>query len=511
MKFVLKAVLSVTFFTAIDRILGFVFKIYLSRELGAVGMGVYQVALSVFFLLLTVTTSGLPLIVSKKTAQSGQNGKTMHGTVSAALLVGLASAVLVCLVVVLLQKPLGKMMASPESMTLLLFMLPGVLFSGVYAALRGNLWGKQKYTTMSIIEVVEQTLRILLTVLLFMLGFNKLKMTAVSLSASCAVTALLCAVCYFSGKGKLASPKGEIVPLLRSSVPITCVRAASSAVSSVIAIVVPFILMKAGNTREQAMYLFGASVGMALPLLYLPVTVVGSLAYVMIPTLSKAYGSGNLSSARRQIETAVTLSIVVAALFVPAFAALGLPVGKLVYDNVDAGRFLSHAAWLLIPVSLENIVSSMLNSLDLEKRGFVNYMIGSAVIFAVLGMFCRNFSVDVLIYALGAGWTISSILDLLAIKKRVGIRFTFIMPLVLSCLLVLPATLLVKTLFSLLGSLPHLLAIAISGGIGCVFMLVLSVVFGILDVSLFFKKKTQKPNAKKKAKKPCKSIAKTTL
>ena len=144
MKFVLKAVLSVTFFTVIDRVLGFVFKIYLSRELGAVGMGVYQVALSVFFLLLTVTTSGLPLIVSKKTAQSSGGGKTMHGTVSAALLIGIGSALLVCLAVILLKNPIGKMMASAESMTLLLFMLPGVLFSGIYAALRGNLWGKQK-------------------------------------------------------------------------------------------------------------------------------------------------------------------------------------------------------------------------------------------------------------------------------------------------------------------------------------------------------------------------------
>ena len=505
MKFVLKAVLSVTFFTMIDRVLGFVFKIYLSRELGAVGMGVYQVALSVFFLLLTVTTSGLPLVVSKKTAQSGKNGQAMHGTTTAALIVGVCSALLVCLVVVLLQKPIGKMMASPESMTLLLFMLAGVLFSGVYAALRGNLWGKQKYTTMSVIEVIEQTLRILLTVLLFTLGFNKLKMTAVSLSASCLVTAVLCAVCYFSGKGRLASPKGEIVPLLRTSVPITCVRAASSAVNSVIAILVPFILVTAGNTREQAMYLYGASVGMALPLLYLPVTVVGSLAYVMIPTLSKAYGDGNLSSARRQIETAVTLSVVVAALFVPAFAALGLPVGKLVYDNIDAGRFLARAAWLLIPVSIENIVSSMLNSLDLEKRGFINYMIGSAVIFAVLGAFCRNFSVDVLIYAFGAGWTVSSILDLMCIRKRVGIRFTFVMPLLLSCLLVLPATLLVRTLFSLLSNLPQLVAIAISGSLGCAFMLILSVVFGILDISLFFKKKPRK----KKTQQAHKTIAKT--
>ena len=65
----MKAVLSVTFFTVIDRVLGFIFKIYLSRELGAVNMGVYQVALSIFFLLLTATTSGIPLIVSKLMAK----------------------------------------------------------------------------------------------------------------------------------------------------------------------------------------------------------------------------------------------------------------------------------------------------------------------------------------------------------------------------------------------------------------------------------------------------------
>lgn len=100
------AVFTVTFFTVIDRVLGFVFKIYLSREMGAVQMGVYQVALSIFFLLLTATTSGLPLIVSKLTAkyETAGNRRAQHGTVSAALIVGLLSAVLVCGVTVLLRR-----------------------------------------------------------------------------------------------------------------------------------------------------------------------------------------------------------------------------------------------------------------------------------------------------------------------------------------------------------------------------------------------------------------------
>lgn len=498
----IRAVFTVTFFTVIDRILGFVFKIYLSRELGAVQMGVYQVALSIFFLLLTATTSGLPLIVSKLTAKFEANGnrRAAHGTTTAALIVGIASALIVCGITVLLRAPIGKMMASPESMTVLLFMLPGVLFSGIYAAFRGNLWGKQKYTAMSVVEVIEQVSRIALTALLFLMGCNKLKVTALALSASCGVTAVCCIACFFAYKGKMSSPKGQIAPLIASSVPITFVRASSSVVNSVVALVVPMILVGMGHTNEQALYIFGSSIGMAMPLLYIPITVVGSLAYVMIPTLSSAYASGNMAAARRQIETALKFSAVIAALFVPAFWALGSPIGKFVYDNADAGKFLAHSAWLLVPVSIENIASSMLNSLDLEKRGFINYMIGSAVLFAILALFCRNFSIDILSLGLGASLTVSTVLDLICIRKRTGIRFTFVTPLVISCLLVFPAAFLTKTVFSLLSYLPLLFSISASALVGCIFMFLLSTVFGIIDFGVIRGKKNPKKQLKSVAK-----------
>ena len=78
-------------------------------------MGVYQVALSIFFLLLTATTSGIPLIVSKLTAkyELERNTRESHSVVSAALIVGLGSAVLVCGATILLRAPIGKLMASP--------------------------------------------------------------------------------------------------------------------------------------------------------------------------------------------------------------------------------------------------------------------------------------------------------------------------------------------------------------------------------------------------------------
>lgn len=74
-KTIFSAVFTLSVFTVIDRALGFIFKIFLSRELGAAMLGVYQVALSFFFVLLTATTSGIPLIVSKLTAKYRISGE----------------------------------------------------------------------------------------------------------------------------------------------------------------------------------------------------------------------------------------------------------------------------------------------------------------------------------------------------------------------------------------------------------------------------------------------------
>ena len=84
----MSAVFTLTLFTVLDRALGFGFKIYLSRELGAASLGLYQVALSFFFVLLTATTSGIPLVVSKMTARYRLTGEIKReGSLTAAALV----------------------------------------------------------------------------------------------------------------------------------------------------------------------------------------------------------------------------------------------------------------------------------------------------------------------------------------------------------------------------------------------------------------------------------------
>ena len=57
MKSILKSVALISVFSVLTRLLGFLLRIFLSRTIGAEALGLYQVALSVFMVLLTVVSS----------------------------------------------------------------------------------------------------------------------------------------------------------------------------------------------------------------------------------------------------------------------------------------------------------------------------------------------------------------------------------------------------------------------------------------------------------------------
>ncbi|MDR2635183.1 MAG: oligosaccharide flippase family protein, partial [Clostridiales bacterium] len=64
-----KSVATVTAFSVMTRMLGFVFKIYMSRTFGAETVGLYQIGMSVLSLLFAFTASGISPILSRRVAE----------------------------------------------------------------------------------------------------------------------------------------------------------------------------------------------------------------------------------------------------------------------------------------------------------------------------------------------------------------------------------------------------------------------------------------------------------
>lgn len=71
--------------------------------------------------------------------------------------------------------------------------------------------------------------------------------------------------------------------------PITAVRAGGSLVGSAVAVLLPAMLIRAGATQTEALQMFGVVSGMAIPILSIPSTVIGSISLVLVPELSEDF------------------------------------------------------------------------------------------------------------------------------------------------------------------------------------------------------------------------------
>ena len=60
------------------KVLGALYRIPLTNILGSYGMGLYQLVFPLFSLLLTISTAGIPVAVSKLVAEKIALGKTNH-------------------------------------------------------------------------------------------------------------------------------------------------------------------------------------------------------------------------------------------------------------------------------------------------------------------------------------------------------------------------------------------------------------------------------------------------
>ena len=212
MKSLFKTVFIIIFFTGITRLFGFIFRIWLSRTIGAEALGIYQISFSVFMVLLTLVSSGIPLIISRLTAKhiANKDKKAEYQTLTTAIVISLILSLVICAIVLIFQKPISHIFADETCMAILLMLLPALVFSSVYSAIRGNLWGRNKYVTSCSAELFEQVMRMIICYLL-LCGiwpiFSGAVGAALSLSIACLCSCLFVIFLYFKSGGRFAKPR----------------------------------------------------------------------------------------------------------------------------------------------------------------------------------------------------------------------------------------------------------------------------------------------------------------
>ena len=149
------AVLAVA--TALVKVIGAIYKIPLNRLLGKSGFGYFNTAYDIYAVLLTVSTTGLPVAMSRMISESRTLGRTRQirqiyrVSLVVFLIIGLAGAGGMAI----LCKQLAALMSQKESWFAILCLSPAVLFICLVSADRGYFQGQSNMVPTSVSQILE--------------------------------------------------------------------------------------------------------------------------------------------------------------------------------------------------------------------------------------------------------------------------------------------------------------------------------------------------------------------
>lgn len=490
-----------TLFSVLTRLIGFLFKIYLSRIISTETLGLYSIVLSIYMVFITLVGAGMPTTISKATASNkvSNNYQNTHSMVSSGIILELLFSIILIAIILIFKNVFVLFLGSNSSYYTLLTLIPAIICTGIYSPLRGYLWGEEQYFKVSIVEFIEQIFKIATLFILVKINvdLNNLLPIGFAISISAILSTIVGFIFYFVLGGRLIKKDISFKPIISSALPLTTTRFFGSLMQPLISIILPFRLIAIGYTKSQSLSMLGIAMGMTFPILTIPSTLIGSLAMVLIPEIATTLKSGNNSNLKKQINSSILFTMCCSFICMPILYSLSDPICTLLFNNYEAGLYLKFATWTILPSGLSAITTSILNSLNKEKLTFRYFIISAIVTILTIVIAPKFMGINSLFLALGLGTTITFILNIHSINKITSNNHKTYKELFLLTLITIPCTLLTKYLYNIfLIMYGNIFAIIFSTIITCMCFVLLLVSFNLLNISLIIKTFSKKKSKK---------------
>ncbi len=488
-KKVYKAVATVTAYSIFTKFISLFFKIYISRELGAETMGLYQISTSVFYLFASLTASGLPLVISRKVAEKEviKDSKGYQDLLTGALILGIALSLAMIGLLYVFRNHLGSLFSDKRSLPLFLIIMPALLSTTIYYIIRSFFWGKKEYSRFAFTEMLEELMRIVICLLLISGVFFTISGAKAITYAFIISDILICIVLifmFFSYGGKLSStPKFKEIG--RPALPRTIMRIFSSLSITFVALLFPLRLMQSGLTMSEATASYGRVSGMANPLILAPMSILGSLSVVLVPEMSEKCARKDYSALNRQINSGLEFSFLVSGIFLLCYLALGEEITTLLYKDAQSGRYLQWACFIMIPLSLSQLTQSAMNSMGLEKKSFFNYIIGTLAMFACVYFLPPYIGIYSVALASFSSLAISGVLNLVMLKKFTGLKLEFVRSFLSAMLFALVSAYFAYSVYGIVAKALGVFGLVLSAGAGMGMYVALSLITDTVKLNTF--------------------------
>lgn len=391
-----KSILSgVTVLSAVGiicKLVGVLFSIPLTWIIGAEGLGIFQAVFPTYNLLLTISSAGLPVAVSKTVSHylAKDDPRNAKRTFKAALWL-LTALGLFCTILMLCSNAfLVERVSEPQASLGFTVIAPCVAIVCVISAFRGFMQGQQNMVPTAISQLIEQVGKVFVSLPLAYFG-ARIDLAHGAAGALLGITlaeaaALIYMLVLFRRKDQhfLSLSQAASTPemplstlgkrLMGISIPITigaCIVPLSQFIDSAMLV---SRMMDAGLTLSEARPLYGLFSGLVIRLINVPTALALAIAMSLVPAISATKATEDLAGIRRHTDMGIRFSFLIGLPCSIGMSFLSKQIIAFLYQETLSPEHLQIASELLsvsgLTVVLFTVVqasSSILQGLNKQK------------------------------------------------------------------------------------------------------------------------------------------------
>lgn len=350
------------------RAVSMLFQVYLSGQVGAVGLGLMQLTMTINGFAVTLGSSGLRVAAMYLSAEEYGAGR-MQGARQAmrwCLGIGTALSALVGGAMTLSAEALAvawvRDVRAVPALRLLGLTLPLTCLGGI---LGGYFTACGQVRRLVAVELAERVASVVCTAWLLGRGeTDDLAHACAAIVGGSALAALGAVAVLLILMARSLRGAGPSVPgmgrrLVRFCVPVALNDYLRSGLGTLEQLLIPYGLTRYGGSQTGALADYGIIHGMVFPVLFFPNTVLLAVSDLLVPKLARCRARRETERTQAMVRACLRAGVLFSCAVTGLVYVLAEPLGLALYHSVDAGRYLRLFAPLIPMLYLDCIVDGM--------------------------------------------------------------------------------------------------------------------------------------------------------
>ena len=379
----------------ITKVLGMIIRMVTTRIIGLSGIGLYMMIMPTYGLFITIATLSLPIAISKLVSENTRNNKNVIlGIIPIAMFID----VLLVLILIFSSHFISNTLLQNEKLyTPILAMAITLPFITLSNIIRGYFFGKEKMVPHVISNIIEQIIRILMTIIItpYLLKYGVISAVTGIILYNVISEIVSILILFFFIPKKVTITKKDIEPdydnikdIFKISVPTTAGRIISSVGVFLEPIIITYVLLKIGYTSGEITNEYGIITGYVFPMVMMPQFLSAAISNALLPTVSKYHAENNNRQIKRKLKQAIVVSFLIGIFFTIIFMMFPNKSLKLMFNETHGSNYLLFAAPIFLLTYIQGPILSTLQAVNnadiVMKSSLIGVIVKSIVLFFTL-------------------------------------------------------------------------------------------------------------------------------